>query len=85
MAIIVNIQPSEQTVTQYVRRPDMPPSLAITDGSATVWFSPHNSPDGPILAAEFADRIVNVAGRWREACWELSEPARQRPYAPEGR
>lgn len=85
MAIGVNIQPSEQTVVRFVRRPDEPPSLVITDGSAAVWFCPHDSPAGSMLAAEFAERLVTSAGRWSAACRDLAAPARQGPYIPKDR
>ena len=83
MAIMVNIEPSELTVVRYVRQPDYPPSLVITDGSAAVWCCPHNSPAGLNLAAEFADRMVTAAAHWRQSCRQLTEPARKRPYLPE--
>lgn len=81
---MVNIQPSEQTVVRYVRRPDEPPSLVITDGSATVWLCPQDDPDGLMLAAEFAERLVTSARRWSDACRELASPARQHPHLAQG-
>jgi len=80
MAITVGIQPSEETVVRYVRRPDGPPVLMITDGSATVWLYQQDSADGSMLVAEFAERLVSGASRWSEACRELAAPVRQRPY-----
>jgi len=82
MAIMVNIQPSEHTVVRFVQKPDEPASLVVTDGSAVVWFSPHDSQAGVILAAEFGDRLVQLAGRWQQACSALASPRQH--YRPGG-
>ena len=85
MAIMVNVQPSEQTAVRFVHRPGELPFLVVVDGSAAVWFWPADDPSGPRVAAEFADQLLTSAHHWLQACRELASSARQRPYVGEGR
>jgi hypothetical protein len=87
--ILVNVQPTESTVVRVDQNPEFPPSLVITDGHATVWFAPRDSPEGPILAAEFAGRLLQCGQRWYDACRALAshglqeQPRRQVAWVPQ--
>ena len=69
-------------MVRFVREPNSPPSLVITDGSAAVWFSPQHTVAGAAFAAEFGERLIQTAGRWEETCRAMASPA---PYRPDGR
>ena len=85
MAMVVSVQPSEETLVRFVQRPNEPPSVVITDGSTTVWFCSHDGSADAAWAAEFASRLIKAAGHWLQACQDSASPARQRPYVPEVR